>query len=213
MEDELLKIFDQNRNSIGVATRKDVHRLGYWHEAFHCWFGSNESGNDYIYLQIRSENKKDYPNLIDITAAGHLLATETVEDGVREIKEELGIEVDYSELISLGTIHYSVKRDNFIDNEIAHVFLYMSEHKFTDYRLQKEEVSGIVRAKLIDFSQLWTGEKSDVLIEGFEIDHEEKPIFFSEKVTKSAFVPHESSYYESIINGMFSNIHEKKSLL
>lgn len=210
MENELLKIFDQNKNPIGVATRKDVHRFGYWHEAFHCWFVSNESGVDYIYLQIRSENKKDYPNLIDITAAGHLLATETVEDGVREIKEELGIEVDYSELFSLGTIHYSVKRETFIDNEIAHVFLYKSEHEFTDYLLQKEEVSGIVKAKLIDFSQLWSGEKSDVLIDGFEVDHDGRQSFFCKKVKKSAFVPHETSYYESIISGITSNIHVRK---
>jgi hypothetical protein len=62
METEQLKIFDENRNPIGVASREDVHRLGYWHETFHCWF-------------------------VDITAAGHLMADESVEDGVREIKE------------------------------------------------------------------------------------------------------------------------------
>lgn len=208
MENELLKIFDQNKNPIGVATRKEVHQLGYWHEAFHCWFVRKESGIDYIYMQIRSENKKDYPNLIDITAAGHLLATETVEDGVREIKEELGIEVDYSELISLGTICYSVNRANFIDNEIAHVFMYKSEHEFADYLLQKEEVTGIVKAKLSDFSQLWLGEKSEIMIEGFEIDHDGKQSFFSKKVNKSTFVPHESSYYESTISGIAAYIHD-----
>ncbi len=210
MENELLKIFDQHKNPIGVATRKDVHRLGYWHEAFHCWFVRNESGMDYIYMQIRSEHKKDYPNLIDITAAGHLLANESVEDGVREIKEELGVEVDYNELISLGTIHYSVTRDDFIDNEIAHVFLYRSEHELTDYLLQEEEVSGVVKAKLTDFSELWSGEKSEVFVEGFEIDREGTQSFFSKKVNKSAFVPHEKSYYECIIKGIASNIRDQK---
>ncbi len=28
MEGEQLKIFDKNRNQIGVATREEVHRLG-----------------------------------------------------------------------------------------------------------------------------------------------------------------------------------------
>jgi isopentenyldiphosphate isomerase len=101
-EREKIKIFDDNKNLIGEASRSDVHRIGYWHEAFHCWFISNEKGNDYIYLQLSSKNKKDYPNLFDITAAGHLLADETVEDGVRESKEEIGIDVaqlieDYKE--------------------------------------------------------------------------------------------------------------------
>ena len=207
MEDELLNIFDQNRNLIGVATRKEVHRLGYWHETFHCWFVSNESGIEYIYMQIRSNNKRDYPNLIDITAAGHLLANESVEDGVREIAEELGFEIEFKELISLGTIKYSVNKNQFIDNEIAHVFLYKSEHKFADYRLQKEEASGIVKAKLSDFSKLWSDEKSEILIEGFEIDHEGRRSFFSKQVNKSAFVPHETSYYESITKGAASNLH------
>ena len=83
MEEELLRIFDSNRNAIGTAPRHEVHRFGYWHETFHCWFICREEGIDYIYLQIRSESKKDYPGLLDITAAGHLLATETVHDGVR----------------------------------------------------------------------------------------------------------------------------------
>ena len=127
MESEKLKIFDEYRNQIGVATRKDVHKLGYWHEAFHCWFISEEKGTNYLYLQLRSHKKKDYPNLLDITAAGHLLANETVQDGVREIKEEVGIDIPFQELIFLGIVDYCVIREDFIDKEIANVFLYKSK--------------------------------------------------------------------------------------
>jgi isopentenyldiphosphate isomerase len=81
MENERLKIFDKDRNQVGVATRGEVHRIGHWHKAFHCWFVSREDEIDYIYLQLRSNLKKDYPNLLDITAAGHLLAHETVPYG------------------------------------------------------------------------------------------------------------------------------------
>ncbi|MFS0639258.1 NUDIX domain-containing protein, partial [Mesobacillus foraminis] len=143
MENEQLKIFDEYRNQMGVATREEVHRLGYWHEAFHCWFISKEQGIDYIYLQLRSKNKKDYPNLLDITAAGHLLANETVQDGIREIKEEIGVDISFHELIPLGIIDYSVKRDDFIDKETANVFLYKSQKSFDDFTLQEEEVAGI----------------------------------------------------------------------
>ena len=202
MENELLKIFDDNKNPIGVATRKEVHELGYWHETFQCWFIRNERGIDSVYLQIRSKNKKDYPNLIDITAAGHLLANESVQDGIREIREELGVDIEYNELISLGTIPYSVTREHFIDKEIAHVFLYKTQYDWPDYVLQQDEVSGMVKVKLTDFSNLWLGEKGEIQIEGFEVEDEGKRTFFSKRVNKSAFVPHENSYYESIIKGI-----------
>jgi isopentenyldiphosphate isomerase len=151
MEHEQLRIFNEDRNQIGVASRKDVHRIGYWHEAFYCWFVNNEKGIDYIYLQLRSDTKKDYPNLSDITAAGHLLADEIVKDGVREIKEEIGIDVPFEELVPLGVIDYCVIKEDFIDKELANVFLYKSENTFDDFTLQAEEVSGIVRAKFNDF--------------------------------------------------------------
>jgi len=153
----MLKIFDDNRNQIGVATREEVHRSGYWHEAFHCWFISREEEKDYIYLQLRSDIKKDYPNMLDITAAGHILAHETVLDGIREIKEEIGIEVCINELESLGVVDYIVEKKNFIDKELANVFLYSYKNTFEDFKLQEEEVSGIFKAEFDDFFELWQG--------------------------------------------------------
>src|SRR5690606_6282649 len=105
----------------------------HWHEAFHCWFISREDSTDYIYLQFRSDEKKDYPNLLDITAAGHILAHETVLDGVREIKEEIGINVSPDELELLGVIDYCVERENFIDKEIANIYLYRYKQSFAEF--------------------------------------------------------------------------------
>lgn len=198
-EQEKLKIFDNSKNQIGVAFRSDVHRIGYWHEAIHCWFISNEKGIDYIYLQLRSKNKKDYPNLLDITAAGHLLADETVEDGVREIKEEIGIDVAFKELIKLGVIDYCVVQEGFIDKELANVFLYKSENIFDDFTLQVEEVSGIVKTKFIDFAQLWFGEKDEIEISGFEIYDDGKKQIIKESVSRDKFVPHQVSFNKEVI--------------
>ena len=68
--------------------REEIHRLGYWHETFHCWFVKKVHNEWMIYFQLRSKEKADYPLLLDITAAGHLLAGETINDGIREIDEE-----------------------------------------------------------------------------------------------------------------------------
>jgi isopentenyldiphosphate isomerase len=196
---EKLKIFDDNRNPIGVATRGDVHKHGYWHEAFHCWFIGKEQGKDYIYLQLRSKDKQDYPNLLDITSAGHLLADETVKDGVREIKEEIGIDVDFEELVVLGALDYCVVNEDFIDKEIANVFLYRSNNSFNDFTLQAEEVSGIGRANFDDFADLWFGVKDEIKISGFQINNDGKKVEFEEKVNKDRFVPHQVSFYKEVV--------------
>ncbi|TQR19370.1 NUDIX hydrolase [Psychrobacillus vulpis] len=202
MENELLKIFDEHCNEKGVATREEVHRLGHWHETFHCWIISREEEIDYIYLQIRSANKRDYPNLLDITAAGHLLANEEVYDGIREVQEELGIEVAFGELISLGIIPYSVETDTIIDKELAHVYVYRRPNSLDDYKLQTEEVSGVVRTKFKQFAELWLGKIDKIQVEGFEIDSEGKKVYINKLVTKNNFVHHETSYYEAVIRGI-----------
>ncbi|WP_341352471.1 NUDIX hydrolase [Cytobacillus praedii] len=199
LENEILKIIDQHRNQIGTASREEVHRVGYWHEAFHCWLFSREGDELYIYLQIRSEMKKDYPNLIDITAAGHLLANETVEDGTREIKEEIGIDVSFDELIPAGVYNYSIVNEKFIDNELAYIFLYETNCSLHDFTLQREEVSGIVMVKWNEFYELWSYEKEEVIIQGFEINNEGQRTLINRVVGKKDFVPHEQSYYEHII--------------
>jgi isopentenyldiphosphate isomerase len=202
MENEKLKIFDEDRNQIGVTTREEVHRIGHWHEAFHCWFISREEGIDYIYLQIRSDEKKDYPNLLDITAAGHLLANETVYDGIREVKEEVGIDVFFNELVPLGIFKYCVIREGFIDRELANVFVYKSNKKMDEFKLQREEVSGIVKAEFNSFYELWLGEKDEIRVEGFEINKAGQKVPINKTVGKNRFVPHEKTYYESVMKSI-----------
>ncbi|CAM3689079.1 NUDIX hydrolase [Marinicrinis lubricantis] len=204
MENEMLKIFDDQRNPIGTATREEVHRLGYWHEVFHCWFVSREGGKTYIYLQLRSKLKKDYPNLLDITAAGHLLAHETISDGVREIEEELGIDVSIEDLIPLGIIEYCVTRPGFIDKELAHVYLYEGEHFLDDARLQREEVTGLVRTEFDSFCKMWHGEIEEIKAEGFVMKDDQK-VWVERMVGKNHFVPHEIAYYENVIQWMMKN--------
>lgn len=117
---------------------------------FHCWFLKNENNIDYIYFQLRSKVKNDFPNLLDITAAGHILADETVGEGFREIKEELGMDVSMEDLELIGVIKDCIITENFIDKEFGNVYMYRVNEEPV-YKLQKEEVSGIVRTKFKNF--------------------------------------------------------------
>lgn len=204
--EEMLNIFDDHKQPAGVATREEVHRMGYWHETFHCWFITLEGNQEYIYFQLRSPQKQDYPNLLDITAAGHLTADETVQEGTREIKEELGIDVSCSALEPLGILDYRVEKDGFIDKEIAHVYLHRYSKTFHDFSLSKEEVTGVFKALFTDFYKLWLHELNEINIVGFEIDQDGNGQERTKKVMRDDFVPHESSFYRKVNRMIWHNI-------
>lgn len=202
METEKLKIFDEQRNYLGVATREEVHKVGHWHETFHCWIVSKEEAGNYVYFQLRSPLKKDYPNLFDITAAGHLLANETVEDGVREVKEEIGLDVSMEDLHSLGVIPYHVQHGELIDKELAHVFLLIKKCEMEDFQLQVEEVAGIGKVRIEDFTKLLNGEKEKIELKGFQLSQTGERISLVNEVSIQAFVPHENSFYRKTFDSI-----------
>ncbi|WP_432352940.1 NUDIX hydrolase [Sporosarcina sp. A2] len=201
MESEILNVFNEHHQPIGTATREDVHLLGLWHETFHCWFIGKKNGQDILYLQLRSPMKKDYPNVLDITAAGHLLATESVQDGVREVQEETGIDIAFNDLYSLGIIPYSITKRDMKDNELAHVYVYRSEYEIKDFHLQSEEVAGISKVAFKDFTDLW-GCKCDTIPSRGFVMNEEKQNFLQKRISRADFVPHPVSYYEAVIRGI-----------
>lgn len=199
METEKLNIFDEYRNLLGIKTREDVHRKGHWHETFHCWMVSQEEGGDRIHLQLRSSNKKDFPRLLDITAAGHLLSTETAMNGVREVQEELGLAIAFEDLVPLGVIKDQIHQEGFIDNEHCHNFLYLAkENSDLRFELQKEEVAGMVSADFQAFSELCTGKRAQAAVEGFKMADDGTAEPFAKTIRKTDLVPHSQSYLEQV---------------
>lgn len=95
--EEYIDVFDSDFNFLYVEPKTNVHKLNLWHQTFQCWLVRRRKNENYIIFQKRAECKEDSPGLLDISAAGHLLAGETKEQGVREIREELGVNVDICE--------------------------------------------------------------------------------------------------------------------
>lgn len=199
MEQEMLKIFDKHRNQIGITSRDIVHKKGYWHETFHCWLLEKENDINYIYIQLRSDVKKDYPSLFDITAAGHILANETIHNGIREVREELGLDISPKDLEYLGIIDDCMISESLIDKEFGHVYMYRLNEKTTKFCLQKEEVSGIVRTKFTNFYDFCVGDTNELSVEGFMIDYLGNEVAIAKNVTKKEFVPHQDSYFITLV--------------
>jgi len=168
---ELFDIYDEDLNHIGIKPRDDVHRDGDWHQVFHCWvIGKDNEGVPFMVLQKRAPNKKIFPNRLDLSAAGHLEAGETATDGVRELHEELDIKVNYDDLIPVGRRVSTKKYKQFVDCEVANVYLYECNQPLAQYTYQAEEISGLVKLPIDDGLRLFSGEVEEVIAEsvGFE---------------------------------------------
>lgn len=160
---ELFDIYDEALNHIGVKSRVEAHQDGDWHQVFHCWvIGIDEAGDPFVVLQKRAMGK-DYPGKIDISAAGHLEAGETVADGIREIEEELGLSVDFADLIPLGRRVGIAKEGNFIDRQICHVFFCRCDQPLCAYRYPQDEVAGLLKLRIGDGLRLLSGEVDRVM--------------------------------------------------
>ncbi|AIQ41985.1 NUDIX domain-containing protein [Paenibacillus sp. FSL R7-0297] len=202
MTEEILTTFDEQGNRTGTAPRDEVHRHGLWHETFHCWFVRQADNGLMIYLQLRSRHKRDYAGLLDITAAGHLMADETVEDGVREVQEELGLRLAFDELKPLGIIPYQMDTAGFMDRERANVFVYENNYALSDFSLQQEEVAGIVQARFAEFRSFIAGASSTLHVQGFRVTDDSEWAEINERVNHAQLVPHEPAYYLRVIEGI-----------
>ena len=195
---ELIQVVDRNRNKLNVKERDAIHRDGDWHETFQCWFIEKVKDEVYIHLQLRSNTKKDFPSLYDITAAGHLLSGETPEDGVREIEEELGVVVSYEELHFINAIEDEIILNYFIDNEIALVYLYEIKKDLT-YKFMDQEVEGIIRVKLEDFTKLVDQETNITEYEQYSV---EGFTLVNGNIKLNDLVPHKKNYFRTVIQGI-----------
>ena len=141
--DELIDILDSNGNSTGKTCLKSVaHQNGYFHATVHIWFYTK---GEKILLQKRASTKKVFPNLWDISVAGHIGAGEEIEKAaLREIHEEIGLILSGNELIKIGTRKHQVSHDNGIqDNEFHHVFIAELKVDPKELTVQQEEVAGL----------------------------------------------------------------------
>ena len=136
----------------GVRKSKaDVHRDGDWHRAAHVWVVTSDRR---VMLQRRSPDKENYPDLWDVSCAGHLSAGETsVEAAVREAVEELGLAIDPDELQWLGELRESLVLNGgaYLDNEVHDIFLLRRDVDPASLTLQREEVAEV---KLVPIASL-----------------------------------------------------------
>lgn len=115
--EELLDILNEEGEKTGLcATKEEIYQKGYWYRTVHIWIINDKHE---LLMQKRNPYKKTFPNLWALSTAGHVLKGENnLESGIRELKEELDIDIKPEQLEYLFTI----KREEICGNSTLRVF-------------------------------------------------------------------------------------------
>lgn len=146
---EPLTVLDDHGLPAGTADRETVHRDGLWHAVFHCLV-VRTSLPARVVLQRRRREARGFPGLLDLSATGHLVAGETPLEGIRELREELGIDVEPSSLVPLGRRRLVDDSGEGRNREIAHVYLLADDRPLDAFPVDRSEVDGLVELRAAD---------------------------------------------------------------
>lgn len=139
---EYLDILDEKGNKTGEKdTRENIHKLGLLHSEVAA-FIYTDTGK--VILQKRKSNKATYAGIWSVTG-GHVLAGENNEEAIiREIKEELNLNIEKEKVIFVTTYKSKKVKDDVINNKFFSIYnVEISENQFETIEIQKEELEDI----------------------------------------------------------------------
>ena len=142
---ELIDIVDENDNITGEIKDRDyVHNNNLYHRHVSCFILNN---NGEVLLQRRSMTKKKNPGIWSKTG-GHVDAGETVIDALkREVKEEIGLEMNDKRIFFMNKF----KSTN--PNYFSYGYVYVTNNKTTDFKLQLDKVDKVEYFKIEDLEK------------------------------------------------------------
>ena len=151
---ELWQLYTEDQKPItGKGADKDsVYGQGLLHGAAHVWIWRQADNALEILLQKRAASKRTWPNMLDISAAGHIDLGESPEEAaIRETVEELGLNITPQQLQLVGVHRMNMAVDNSnTENEFR--WVYLTEFKEdSGLTLQKSEVSSTLWLPLKEF--------------------------------------------------------------
>ncbi|MCQ2469039.1 MAG: NUDIX domain-containing protein [Ruminococcus sp.] len=180
LTDEFVNIVDENdRLTSECIPRSVVHRNGKLHPTVHIWFIRRRDMGVHVLLQKRSHEKDICPDCYDVSTAGHVTqGDEFKKTALKEIHEELGIDVPSNKLIFLGMRHSHYEFGEIHDNELVAVYIYKGDHiHHKELTLQESEVSEVCWAEIDELISLMKHEHIDSCFAMEELDMIKKACF------------------------------------
>lgn len=135
---ELIQIVDENGNFTGqIIDKEEAHDKNLLHNEVAAFIINDKKQ---VLLQKRSANKRFNPNKWAL-CAGHVDAYESLEDAIlREIKEEVGLNISKDDLHQFGEREFTIRDSN---SHITYFYYIKSNSNEKDFIIQKEELSEV----------------------------------------------------------------------
>ncbi len=149
---EFWDLYDRNRNKLEkIVKRGDKLNDDEYHLVVNAWV--RNSKNEFLITQ-RAASKK-YAFMWECTGGSALRGEDSIDAAVREIKEELGIDVDKSKGKLVGSTfrHYPNCPD------ILDVWVFESDVSLEEVTIQEEEVCNVMWASVDKIMELYNDKK------------------------------------------------------
>lgn len=182
------------RKSGQVKTRDQAIEDADWLGGFHLWIIRTQPKISLVF-QIRSSQKQTWPGKLDVSAAGHYMAGETVKDGLREVHEEIGKDYDFANLTYLGKkvfVGFDPKGRKL--QTVCDVFFIIDDNPLKSYRMQKEEVKGLVVIEIEDLLKVFSENDYVFAAQTLSINGEESV----KQIRKNDFIENWDNYQYKI---------------
>lgn len=151
---EMLDALDAHGRATGHAVARDrAHAEGVWHGAVHVWVLTPAG---VVVLQRRARAKDLGGGKVDVSVGGHLAAGETWLAGLREAEEELGVVLEFGDVVHLG--RFPSERaypDGRVDREWQDELVAVVDQPLESYVLACAEVEVLYEVPLVRAVALW----------------------------------------------------------
>ena len=155
---ELVDLYDENRIPLGKTAERREHRARESFDTYRvvvhiCIF--NARGQ--LLIQQRSMKKDAFPGKWDVSAAGGVDAGETSRQGAeREVREELGYELDLTGVRPSMTVNYDGGFDDFFlvvrdDLNIQQLTLQAEEVAAVRWATEEEVLSLLEQGEFVNY--------------------------------------------------------------
>lgn len=130
---EIWDILDEKGNKTNrTIVRGQKLQEGDYHLVVHIWILNDK--NEFL-IQKRADNLKRLPGIWAVTGGSAIEGEDSITAALREVREELGIEINLKAFTKLWTL---IRKDN-----IADVWLARQNVELDEIKLQVEEVSQV----------------------------------------------------------------------